>query len=393
MLKGLDFLDLKILEGLGIYGPRNMTAVARKLGLPEATLRRRLKQMLSQVFLQTNVYHTNIGLKKVIVFAKAFQGKEDLLYKCLDAYGYIIYISRCFGPYEGCVAIAAVPVECCSDFEQLLVHLQENGVAQNIKHYWSTCFQTVNIKINWFDEVSEKWRFLWKDWVHEVFAEGTELPFTLKDPAEYPQKADRTDIFILKELEADATISLKRIAMKLRKTVPLIKYHYDKHVVGQRLLENFQVVYYPFDKLASNGFYFVFRFENLVKMAKFARSLFDKPFALSLGKIFGEPSLFAYFYLPLSEFRNFVDSLGQLVRMGFLCGYDYMLQDMRMTQRYTIPYKNFENRSWVHDQEKYLQKISDLINAEKFKIEGRKDQMVPVLQEDWVTSHNVELDA
>lgn len=385
MQKSLDFLDLKILEGLGTYGPRNITEVARKLGLPEATLRRRLKQMLPKIFLQTNVYHTNIGLKKVIVFAKAFQGKENLLYKCLDAYGYIIYISRCYGAYEGCVAIAAVPTDYCFDFEQFLEYLKETGVAQRIQHHWSTCFQTVNLKCDWYDEASENWRFFWKDWVQEVLTEGTELPFTLKDPPEYPLKADKTDIFILKELETDATISLKKIAMKLRKTVPLIKYHYDKHVISQRLLENFQVIYYPFDKSKSNGFYFMFVFEHLKKMAKFARSLLDKPFALSLGKIFGEPSLFAYIYLPLAEFRNFVDSLGEMVRMGLLRRYDYMLQDMRMTQRYTIPYRNFRNKSWVHDHQRYLQRVDGITAAEKLQIKEKEDQMVPTVQESVVT--------
>lgn len=385
MRKSLDFLDLKILEGLGAYGPRNITEVARKLGLAEATLRRRLKQMLSQVFLQTNVYHTNVGLKKVIVFAEAFQGKENLLYKCLDAYGYIIYISRCYGPYEGCMAIAAVPVEHCSDFEQFLEYLKERSVAHTIQYHWSTCFQTVNLKCDWYDEASESWRFFWKDWVQEVLTEGTELPFTLKDPPGYPLKADKTDIFILKELELDATISLKKIATKLNKTVPLIKYHYDKHVVSRRLLENFQIIYYPFDKLKSNGFYFMFTFDNLEKMAKLARSLLDKPFAFSLGKIFGEPSLFAYIYLPLAEFRNFVDSLGELVRIGFVRRYDYVLQDMRMTQRYTIPYVNFKNKSWVHDQQRYLQKVDDLTATEKLQIKEKKDQMVPTVQESVAT--------
>jgi DNA-binding Lrp family transcriptional regulator len=381
MRKSLDFLDLKILEGLGTYGPRNITAVARKLDLPEATLRRRLKQMLSQIFLQANVYHTNIGLKKVIIFARAIQGNENLLYNCLDAYGYIIYISRCYGSYEGCVAIAAVPTEHCSDFEQFLEYLRERGVAQNIQYHWSTCFQTVNLKCGWYDESSESWKFFWKDWVQEVLTEGTELPFTLKDPPEYPLKADETDIFILKELEIDATVSLKKIATKLNTTVPLIKYHFDKHVIGRGLLEDFQVIYYPFEKSKSNPFYFLFFFDSLRNMAKFARSLLDKPFALSLGKVFGEPSLFAYIYLPLAEFRRFVDSLGELVRMRFLRRYEYVLQDLRLKQRYTIPYKNFKNKSWMHNQEKYLKRVNDLIATEKFDIKEKKDQTIPTLQE------------
>lgn len=379
MRRNLDFFDLQILEGLGVYGPRNITAVARKLGVPEATLRRRLRQMLPKIFLRANVYHTNIGLKKVIVFAKAFQGHENLLYNCLDTHDYLIYISRCFGACEGCVAIFAIPTEHCLDFERFLEHLKSKGVAENIQHHWSTCFQTVNLKCDWYNKGSGRWAFFWKEWVQEVLTEGTELPFTLKDPPDYPLKADETDIYILKELESDATTSLKEIAMKLKTSVPLIKYHFDKHVIGRFLLEDFQVIYYPFDKSRSTGFFFMFIFHNLENMAKFARSLLDKPFALSLGKIFGEPSLFAYIYLPLAEFRRFLDSLGELVRIGFLCRYEYVLQDMEMTQRYTIPYKSFRKKSWLHEQEKYFKKVDDLIAIEKFSAKEKKCQVAPHL--------------
>jgi len=386
MRKNLDLFDLKILEGLGTYGPRNITLVAKQLGLPEATLRRRLKQMLPQIFLRANVYHTNIGLKKVIVFAEAFQGYENLLYNCLDVHDYLIYISRCFGAYEGCVAIFAVPTPHCVDFERFLENLENKGVAGNIRYHWSTCFQTVNLKIDWYDNNSKSWKFYWKGWIKEVLAEGTELPFTLKDPPGYPVKGDETDIFILKELEADARISLKDIADKLKTSVPLIKYHFDKHIIGRCLLEDFQVVYYPFDRSISNGFFFMFMFDNLEKMSKFARSLLDKPFALSMGKVFGEPSLFSYIYLPLIELRKFLDSLGELIRIGFLHKYEYVLQDMKMTQRYTIPYKFFENKSWLHEQEKYLKKVDDLIAMETSPVEEKKRGIAPHLRKN-VTSH------
>jgi DNA-binding Lrp family transcriptional regulator len=176
----------------------------------------------------------------------------------------------------------------------------------------------------------------------------------------------------LKELELDATISLREIATKLNTTTPSIKYHFDKHIVKRQLLEGFQVIYYPFDKSTSNGFFFMFMFKSLENMSKFARSLLDKPFALSLGKVFGKPSLFAYIYLPLAEFRRFIDSLGKLVKLGFLARYDYVFQDMGMTQRYTIPYKSFRNESWLFDREIYLDRVDDLIAVEKADTGNRK---------------------
>jgi DNA-binding Lrp family transcriptional regulator len=201
------------------------------------------------------------------------------------------------------------------------------------------------------------------------------LPFTLKDPADYPMKADWADIFILKELETDATVSLKALADKLKITVPLVKYHFDKHIINRQMLEGFQVIYYPFDKANSNGFFFLFTFENLEKMAKFARSLLDKPFALSLGKIFGAPALFAYIYLPLAELRKFIDSLGELIRMGSLTSYEYVFQDAQTSQRYTIPYRSFKNETWQYDQERYLKEIDELVRAEKAGVEKKESKV------------------
>jgi hypothetical protein len=384
----MNFRDLQIIEGIGTYGPRNMTEVARKLGVPEATLRRRVKKLGPHLFLRANVYHTNIGLKKVIVFAKAFQGHESLLYRCLDAHDYVIYIARSFGACEGCVAILAVPTERCAEFERFLEFLESEGIAREIQYHWSTCFQTVNLKCDWYNEDANHWDFFWEDWIQEIDVQTTELPFTLKDPPDYPQKADATDIFILKELEIDATTSFKAIAQKLNTSVPLVKYHYDRHVVDLCLLEDFQVVFYPFDKSRSNGFFFMFMFDTLEKMAKFARSLMNKPFALSLGKIFGEPALFAYIYLPMSEFRKFVDSLGQLIRTRFLRRYEYLLQDGAMTQRYTIPYKRFRDQSWVYDQKKYIEKVRVLLEADSARpADGLRETQALLPWQPQETSH------
>ncbi|UCG36123.1 MAG: AsnC family protein [Candidatus Bathyarchaeota archaeon] len=360
----MDLCDLEILESLGQYGPRNITAIARKLQLAEATLRRRIRRMSDQIFLRANVYHTNIGLRKTIVFARASQGYENLLFDCLNAHDYVIYSSRCYGLFDGCVAIFAIPTERCLDFERFLEHLKNRGIAAHIEHSWSTCFQTVNLRCKWYNKYTQSWEFFWEEWIEQVLSESTDLPFTLVDPAAYPLKADEIDIFLLKELEVDATVTLKDVANKLDRSVPLIKYHYDRHVIGRRLLEDFQIVYYPFDKSTSNGFYFRFMFENLENMAKFARSLLDKPFALSIGKIFGRPALFAYIYLPMSQLREFLDSLGRLIRIGFLNRYEYVLQDMVTQKRFTIPYTCFDNGSWRYDHDKFLRAVDSLTEAD-----------------------------
>ena len=92
----LDLVDVKILEGLAENGPRNITKVAKHLGISRRTVMARIKRMSTSFYLRlvTNVYHTNLGMKKAVVYAKAKQGQEDLLLDCMKINKFYIYLSR-----------------------------------------------------------------------------------------------------------------------------------------------------------------------------------------------------------------------------------------------------------------------------------------------------------
>jgi len=362
----LDLLDVSILEALGKYGPRNITEVARLLGIPRGTVLSRIKRMSSLFYLRlnTNVYHTNLGLKKAVVFAKATPGYEDFLFHCMKVNKFYIYLNRCYGMFEGCHGVYVIPKDQTTKFEQFMHEIKRLGVAQNIQLLWSTCFHTVNRTSNWFDRVSEAWIFPWDKWKEEIQTEGSELPYTLLDPKDFPIKADETDLFILKELEKDATMSLSAIAKKLGTTLQNVHHHFKMHVIKDGLLEAFQIGIFPFDRRISDMFFFVFRFDSEEKMAKFALSLLDKPFAYTVGKVLGENAIIAYVYLPRSEFRNLVDNLSKLVKTGFLQTYFYVIQDIRPGKwsRETIPYEFFKDGSWIYDHNKHMKDLHNLIN-------------------------------
>jgi len=366
MRNKLDLTDVKILEGLAKYGPRNITKVAKKLNIPRGTVLSRIKHMSSSFYLRllTTVYHTNLGMKKAVVFAKATLGRENLLLNCMKLNQFYIYISRCYGMFEGCVAVYVVPKEHTKKFEHFLLEVRKLGVAKDIKILWSTCFSTVNLSKTWFDSVSETWIFPWDKWLEEISSKGSELPYGLKDPESFTLKADETDLFILKELEKNATISLTAIAKKLGTTLQNIRYHYENHVIKHGLIEAFQIAILPFERTTSDMLFFVLRFDSEEKMGKFARSLLDKPFVNMVGKVLGENVLVAQLYLPRLELRNFVDALSKLVREEFLQSYEYVLQDLRSGKwsRTTIPYEFFKNGFWVYNHSRHIKNLHDLFN-------------------------------
>jgi len=358
-----DYSDLRILEGLGKYGPRNVTGVARKLGLPAETLRKKLKRLTSQFFLKfnANIYHTYLGLKKALVFAEAAPGYEDLLFNCLRQNDFWISLVRCYGTFEGCVGVFTVPNDHCVEFEQFLEEMVKLGAARKNQVFWCTCFHAIHSRCKWFDRKSKTWNFRWDKWIEKIPNEDTELPYTLVDPKDFPIKGDYTDVFILKELEKDATTSFTDIAKMLGVSPQLIGYHYRSHLIKRGILESFEVADFRFGTTTSNFFFFLFKFDSAEKLNKFASSLLDKPFVRTLGKVLGQNALYGYIYLPKPEFRGFIDHLSKLIRTGFLQSYSYAIQDLQKSSRQTISYEYFRHGAWIYDHKKHVHNIHNLV--------------------------------
>lgn len=369
MSSQFDLLDARLLENLGIHGPRNITALARTLGAPTETVRKRLQRICSRNFLRThvNIYHTNLGLKKAVVFAEAIPGYEDSLFEALQINSFWIYLSRCYGIHEGCIGVYTIPTDHCVDFELFLHELEQLNIARKIDLHWSTCFQTVNLKRTWFDSEARSWSLLWDKWVEEIPTKGTRLPFTLIDPLDFRVEGDKTDVLILKELEKDATVSFTKMAKMLDISPQLVRYHFYEHLVKRNLIESFQIIVPPFDRAISDMFFFIFRFDTGEKLAKFALSLMDKPFVYTLGKILKEDSLVANLYMPKYEFRKFIDALSRLVQAGSLQSYLYVIQDLDKTVRQTISYEYFEKGSWIYEHDKHIQRLVDLAERNRLK--------------------------
>ncbi|MGD0159586.1 MAG: winged helix-turn-helix domain-containing protein [Candidatus Bathyarchaeia archaeon] len=356
-------IDVEVLEGLALCGPKNTSKVAAKLNMPNATLRRRINHLRSQfsLFLQGNIYHTNIGLRKVAVFAESKPGYEELLYECLKCNDYWLYLSQCVGSPK-CLAVYGIPAGREKEFEGFLEKLQQIDSMCSVKFYFSTCFQNVNVTSTWFDNTSEEWTFSWDSWLKEAIMNKKELPYTLKDPDDYPQRADWIDIMILKELEKNCAIKLKDIARMLGISLQRVKYHIDNHITKEKMFEGPQILADHFKGLSPDTYFFRFVFSNYDNLAKFASSLLDKPFVRTVGKVYGRNQLLVQVYLPRQQLRNLVQALSKLVRAGFLNTYEYVIQDMAKAQRDTIPYQLFKENKWLYDHAAHLEKLQSTVN-------------------------------
>jgi DNA-binding Lrp family transcriptional regulator len=361
--KKIDETDVRILEGLSFLGPRNLSLIAKHLGMPTTTVRYRVQRMLSNsiLFLHLNPYHTYMGLKKAIIFVEASPGYEDVLLDCLRANDFWIFLCRIYGPYEGCGGIWTVPKENAEDFEDFLQSLLELGVARSLEVNWSTCFEGIPVQSRWFSIEDNSWVFNWDEWIKEVEMIEGELPYTLVEPDDWPIKVDYEDLFIIKELEKDGRATLTDISKTLGINLEKVKYHFREHVSKRGLIEGYQVEIFRFPSLVSEALFFKFEFDSYEKMVKFALSMHDKPFPTFLGKVLGENALVTHIYLPRLEFRSFITALSTLIKRGLMKRYHYVMQDMFQQWRETIPYEHFEDGRWNYNNREQQNELKKLL--------------------------------
>lgn len=372
MHKELTKLDIKMLRALWEIGPRNLSKVAQNVGIHRRTLESRIEHMKSdpRFFLRmhTSVYHTNIGLRKAVVFLEANPGMEQLLFDCLPINQFWLYVCRSYGMGEGCTAVYAVPAEHCHELEEFIYELKRLDVARDVHIYWSTCFQGGRITLNWFDNKSGRWAFAWDEWVKEVQTQKTDLPYTLVESKSYVNRGDEIDIKMLEHLEYDATRSLTEIARNLGISRQLARFHYREHLLGRNLIEGFEVFVMRYGSSPSVMVYFAITFHSYKTFAKFARSLLDKFFVLTMGKNLGENCLIVEVFLPPEEFRKFVEVLSTMTKMKLVKSYNYAIQDLRIRCRQTISPPLFKGGSWVYDHENFIealrQKVSNSFQGE-----------------------------
>ena len=365
----LTALDVSILEALCEYTPRNLSKVAKAVGISRHALEFRLKRMKSNpnIFLRmhTSVYHTDIGLKKAIVFVEARPGFEQLLFDCLKSNGFWLYICRSFGIGEGCIAIYAIPADHCNEFEEFIYELKRLGLASNIQIYWTTCFQGGRITSTWFDSRGNNWVFNWENWINEIRYQKTDLPYTLIEPKSYSISADEIDVQILMMLEQDGTRSIKEIAETLGISRQRAQYHYKNHILKGKLIEGYEIFVMRYGDDPSVMAYFILSFHDYKRFAKFTRSCLNKFFVLTMGKILGQNALIMEIFLPLNEFRNFIDTLSIMAKNKLIKSYRYAIQDLRIRCRQTFSGEYFRDKSWIYDHEEHMKMLHQLVKSHK----------------------------
>lgn len=343
-----DQIDLAIIEELGKYGPRNISRIAKRLKISESTVRYKIRKLIEKglLMLSTNVYHTNIGLKKHVVFASLNPKYHKHIFDLMNSY-YFEFLNVVYNKRSYIFGVHLAPPELSDQLSEFLDEMSRLEIIEDYKILYSTCFHNVNLSVAWFDFKNSCWSFSWHNMLDEIEKASTELPFTLKDPKEFPILADELDIYILKELEKDPMIPYIELAEKLNTTPQNIRYHYINHIIRNRLIENFDVAFYRFPPESSLFIIAFLDFTNETYLAKVANAMMNRPFSEVYGKILKQHKLLAYLYLPVSEFGSLVRLFNSMVSAGYLKDYEFFFSPaIELGLRFTIPFMYFKEGKW-----------------------------------------------
>ena len=360
--KMLDQTNAKILEGLGKYGPRNVSALAQSIGLPPTTVAFRIKRLMKEGHLRirTKLDYSRLGLMKAVLIAESKPGQMKKLQQVIDNLDYWTYMVRCYGKYEGYYTILAFPAEYEKELQEYLDEAtQLEAFSLHIFHR-TTNFTNVAPNFDWFDFRSKSWSFQWKRWIDEIQNASEKLPRELREPQTYSGQVDGTDILILKELEKDGTTKFTKLAEMANMTPQGVRYRYYKHIVGRSLLTHYEVAILPYPFLTSNWCSFIIDFANEEKLAKFANSLKNKPFIRTYGKAIGQHSLVVHTYTPKTEFSRFMNSMNRLAEKKLTESFLYVTLDVSSYKRQTISYEFFRENKWTYNYKKKLETLKEV---------------------------------
>lgn len=362
-LKVIDPINAKIVEGLGRHGPRNISSLAKAIGLPSTTVAFRIKKLMGEGYLKVmaKLNSPKLGLMKAVLFADTKHGLEDKLLNIIENVDYWTYTVPCYGKFNGFYAVFSFPALYKEKLEDYLDNAKQMGIISNYVFHWTTNIYEVAPNFDRFDFKKRAWSFPWKEWGEEILKASGNLPELLRDPKIYAVRVDKTDLLMLKEMEKNGTIGFTELADVVKITPQGIRHRYHHHVVERSLIVGYDIAIFPYPLQSSDLCGIFLDFEDEKFLTKFVNTLHNKPFILNYAKVVGQNSLVVHSYTPKIEFSYFIESLNRLIEKGLLRDFFYVTLDVASFRRQTVSYEYFKDGKWIYDHEEKMKKLETIV--------------------------------
>ncbi|MGA2663449.1 MAG: AsnC family protein [Nitrososphaerales archaeon] len=142
-------------------------------------------------------------------------------------------------PDDFYMLVATVPEEFVEDYKSFILRLTEMGLFESTELYEFDRFRRAPMRGDFYDFDERRWDY---DWKSPVPIEQDEM----QPPPTKRARFDKIDLLILKELQRDATKSLKEVNAAINSkhfelNYKTMNWHYQHHIVRQGLIDGYSV--------------------------------------------------------------------------------------------------------------------------------------------------------
>jgi len=325
----LDRLDYEILNKIQ-ENPFNIAKIAKELKTPYHKVRRRLNRLLREEKV-AKVYaepiYPKLGLTTVVfILNRGLENDTDttLLYSRIKA--------RLLG--NKTMLIYSIPKKFIRDLKRFIRILYGE---ESIVHYG--VYDRVLVGRKDFkildqdpDEVD----------IHRIDISDVNLYYQ-----DHAEPLDRTDLFIIKMLQKNATTSITSIARSLGISKQLAEYHLKKHVMNRGLVEFNAKIFADLKKQPC--LVLLVEFNDYLSLVGTMMHIVRIPFTSSI--FLSSNKMLMYIGTPINLTLRLMRILDDLVEKGVITKYEYYIQDPSyMPRRYTIGYRLYRNGAWRRDR-------------------------------------------
>jgi hypothetical protein len=344
----------KVFWGILEFGPRDLLAVSQLIGVPYhkvyATFWRFYNDYKLTIWASPNL--NALGLGTVYFDIKPTKEYRRTLYNAFFKVSNLNMLVIDANDYSTIVGSLYVPFPSRRSYVGFFEYLKSQGV---IESYSSAFYETKHrygLIVDYFDWEVGDYRFDWGSLIERT-PETSPIQSSVS-------LADRIDVYILKELEADALQSFRNMSESLKRhnlvlSSRVLMYHYNSHIVPRKLLSRYRI----FRNLKG-----ILRIDYICEVREKNKELFYSSIRripyLDVEFLDSSHDLHvSNFYVPYHDYTNFTNYF--LKHVSPYCEHvkgHMSLSGQRVSV--TIPYELFKDKQgWVYNPLEQAQRVID----------------------------------
>jgi|GEM_PF-5522884 len=346
----LDKVDCEILRLL-VEDPRNVSAIAREVGLPAETIRYRVRRLLANLSIRifATPHYGRMGLSLLWAFLNAkFDGITERL---LSSHPYVTYVGRCYGYVNGYLINILAPK---GEEDKALNYLEELIKGGYIDTYLAVISYATEYILpdftKYYNCEEGTWSYSWNPLI--TIRRGY---YSLKEVKYKHVLLDPIDIKIVRELQVDATVSLTSLASKLGLSVASLRYHFVNHILKRGLIR-YAIRFLPYPGLPLS--LLVITSNKPDHVYSLYASLRGLPPIVGMALASDLKRLIVLLQVPLREKVGFYRALKALMDRKIIKSYFEVTLDPNYAKKYTIPSPDYYRAGrWVFISEAVEEKV------------------------------------